>query len=388
MSTPSPTLSWRDHTDASDRERARLASFGRELTALRKRVEAKLGEEDVIHIKRLQHFSRGAEAVGRVLIHVSPEPISFTLGVGALWLHKQLQAIEVGHTCLHGAYDRFDEIPQFHRRGFSWATPIADASWHVGHNLKHHQHTNIAGKDPDIHFGPVRLTEHTPHQRRHRAQLAYSLFILFPHFTWTMNWHFSGLNDVYFGNGRPDDELDFLPDRSKASVRKAHVAAFRKYVPYFLKNYVFFPALAGPMFWKVVLGNFLAETTRDIWTAATIFCGHVGEEVARYPAGTRAPSKGAWYAMQVEATHNYEVSGWLAPLCGGLDHQIEHHLFPRLTPRRLRQIAPEVREICDAHEVPYRTGRWGSVLKAALSRIRTLARPQPVEAASAAWALR
>ena len=45
------------------------------------------------------------EVVGRVLIHVSLEPVTFFAGVGALWLHKQLQATEIGHTALHGAWD-------------------------------------------------------------------------------------------------------------------------------------------------------------------------------------------------------------------------------------------------------------------------------------------
>jgi linoleoyl-CoA desaturase len=310
--------------------------------------------------------------------------VSFSLGVGALFIHKQLQTTEIGHTCLHGAYDRFSEIPQFHSRGFSWDNPIDERSWHVGHNLKHHQHTNVAGKDPDIHFGPVRLTEHTPHNRRNRNQLAYTLLVLFPNFTWTMNWHFSGLNDVYFGNGR-EGSLDFLPDRSWASVKQAHWAAFRKYVPYFLKNYVFFPALAGPMFWKVLLGNWMAETARDVYTAATIFCGHVGEDVAAYPEGTRAGSKGNWYEMQVESTHNYEVPWALSVLSGGLDLQIEHHLFPRLTPRRLRQVAPQVRAICEAHDVRYKTGSWASVLRKALGRVAQLARPDKPGSSNANW---
>jgi linoleoyl-CoA desaturase len=367
-------IKWSDISDPIDRDTERLRSLGDQLTALNRRVQSELGKEDVAHIRRLNRFSRSMEAVGRVLIHLSPEPISFTAGVLALWIHKQLQAIEIGHTCLHGAYDRFGDIPQFHRRGFSWDTPIDEASWHVGHNLKHHQHTNIAGKDPDIHFGPVRLTPHTPHAMSHRIQLAYSLLLLFPSFTWTMNWHFSGLNDVYVGNGRSDD-LDFLKDRSRESVRAAHVAAFRKYVPYFLKNYLFFPALAGPMFWKVLLGNYLAETLRDIYTAATIFCGHIGEDVATFSEGTRARSKGAWYQMEIEASQNYEVPHVLSVLCGGLDCQIEHHLFPRLTPRRLRQIAPEVREICEAHNVRYQTGSWPRVLGRALRRVSQLARP-------------
>jgi linoleoyl-CoA desaturase len=51
------------------------------------------------------------------------------------------------------------------------------------------------------------------------------------------------------------------------------------------------------MFWKVLLGNWMAETLRDIYCAATIYCGHTGEEVADFPEGTRATGKGIWYAM-------------------------------------------------------------------------------------------
>ncbi len=51
---------------------------------------------------------------------------------------------------------------------------------------------------------------------------------------------------------------------SPASVRSAWKKALRKYVPYYLKNYVFFPLLAGPFFWKVLLGNWLAETIRPM----------------------------------------------------------------------------------------------------------------------------
>jgi NADPH-dependent stearoyl-CoA 9-desaturase len=144
-------------------------------------------------------------------------------------------------------------------------------------------------------------------------------------------------------------------------------------VPYYLKNYLFFPLLAGPGFLKVLFGNWLAETMRDVYSAATIFCGHVGEDVKSYPEGTRARGRGQWYAMQIEATHNFETSRPLSILCGGLDHQIEHHLFPRLPPERLREVAPEVRAACERHGVQYKTASWARTLKGALSRVARLA---------------
>jgi linoleoyl-CoA desaturase len=354
-----------------DTSRDRLQRFGEAIDAIRDRIEAKVGAEDVAHVKRLQRFSRVMEVIGRVLIHVSPEPVSFLAGVGALWVHKQLQATEIGHTALHGAYDKLPGAERFCSKTFSWDVPIDEESWRHGHNIRHHQYTNVAGKDPDIHFGVARLTEHTPYRPAHRAQLPFMLAFLAPNFGFFMNWHFTGLHDYYFGNGRPE-EFDVLPDRSWKSAKEAHRKALRKYVPYYLKNYVFFPLLAGPMFWKVLLGNWMAETLRDLYSAATIYCGHVGDDVEAYPEGTRARGRGEWYAMQVRATSNFQVSRPLSILCGGLDYQIEHHLFPRLQPERLREIAPEVRAACEAHGVPYRTGTWGSVLKKALRRVRDL----------------
>jgi linoleoyl-CoA desaturase len=78
--------------------------------------------------------------------------------------------------------------------------------------------------------------------------------------------------------------------------------------------------------------------------------------------------------MQVEATSDFEVSLPLSLLCGWLDRQIEHHLFPTLPPPRLGEIAPEVRAICERHGVAYRTDSWGRTLRKALAHIARLSR--------------
>jgi fatty acid desaturase len=354
-----------------DPERYRL--FGEELGALKQRTQARVGADDVTYVTRLNRFSRAMEVLGRGLIFFSPEPVSFLLGVGALWVHKQLQATEVGHTALHGAYDRLPGAEKFASKTFRWDTPIDEESWRYAHNVRHHGNTNVAGRDPDIHFGTVRLTKQTPWNRQHRRQLLMTLTVIFPNFTFFIASHAAGLNDVFLDNGRPE-KTDILPDRSKASVRAAWRKGLRKYVPYYLYNYVLWPALAGPLFWKVLLGNFLAEKLRDIYSAATIFCGHVGDDVKSYPDGTKAHGRGQWYAMQVEAANDFQVPWVFSVLCGGLDLQIEHHLFPQLAPQRLREIAPLVRDICERWGVDYKTDTWGRTLRKALSYIGKLER--------------
>jgi linoleoyl-CoA desaturase len=333
-------------------------------------------KSDLAYIRRIDRLSWGVGLAGRFLVALTPGPLGFSLGVLALFVQKQLQAAEVGHTVLHGAYDKIPGDHRYRAKGFRWMTPIDEASWRIGHNVRHHGHTNVAGRDPDIHFGHVRLTRDTPHRFHHYFQVFESIFLLWPNFGFVMNAHFTGLVDVYVGNGRADQH-DFLEDRSWRSIATAHYRAFRKYLPYYGREYLLFPLLAGPFWWKVLLGNWLSEKLRDVYTAVTIYCGHVGEDTAAYPGGTKPRSKGERYKMMVEATNDFEVGPILSLLCGGLDRQIEHHLFPTLPPNRLREIAPRVRAICEAHGVEYRTGSWAQVLGSALRQLWRLSWPDP-----------
>jgi linoleoyl-CoA desaturase len=354
-------------------EAARLESFGRRIDAIKETALARVGDEDLRRVRRLRAISRACEIVGRSALMFSFEPIGFTAGVLALFVHKQLEAIEIGHTALHGAYDRFGKDTGFHSETFWWKTPIDEQSWRYGHNVRHHGNTNVAGKDPDINFGPVRLTEQTPWRPVHRVQLALALFVLFPNFGLLMNTHFTGVSDVWSRTGKPD----FLPDDSLRSKVRAHWYALRKYAPYYAYEYVLFPVLAAltiGSWWKVLLGNYLSEVMRDVYSAATIFCGHVGADVASYPEGHKASSRGAWYARQVEASNDFEVSKPVSVLCGGLDLQIEHHLFPKLPPERLREVAPLVQAACEDHGVQYRKAGWGTTLKQSLGHIAALSR--------------
>lgn len=353
---------------------ARLDSFARSLRAIQQREMDDMGDDDVAYLVGLDRFSRVMEVVGRSLIHFSLEPVTFTVGVGCLWVYKQLQATEIGHTVLHGAYDRLDVSDKYKSDTFVWQTPVDEQSWREGHNLRHHQFTNIARRDPDINFGGIRLTEETPHRTDHYTQLPTVFLVSFPFFTHTMNAHFTGVMDVWGLNGW-DDQYDMLDSDDPEAAKEAHRRAFRKLLPHLAKEYVLYPALAGPGFLKVALGNWLSERARDLYSAATIFCGHVGEEVASYSAGTRAGSRGRWYEMQVEASNNFTVRWPFNVLCGGLEHQIEHHLFPKLPPQRLRRIAPEVERVCRDHGVTYRSASWGKTLFNALERIAKLSFP-------------
>ncbi len=350
----------------------RVAEFGREIDAIRTRLEAEVGAVDLARVRRLDGISRSFEVVGRVLLHLSFEPLGFLAGVGSLWVHKQLQATEIGHTALHGAYDRIPGVGRFHSQRFRWDVPIDERSWHTSHNVAHHQYTNIEGRDPDLAYGAIRLSPRVDHQPRHRHQGVSTLYTWLG-LTFFMNLHATGLDRVYLGDEKP---------ASRERWWQLHRQVGRKYVPYYLKNYVLFPALAGAGWWKVLLGNWMAETMRDVYSAASIFCGHVGADVHDWPSDTKPANRAQWYAMQVQSANDFRVPYLVSVFCGGLDYQIEHHLFPRLPPERLRQIAPQVQAICEKHGIPDRVAGWGTTLRKVFSRLRELRAPTAVAAAA------
>jgi fatty acid desaturase len=345
-----------------------VAGFGRAIDALRKEVEGKVGSEDVAYIKRVKKLSNRAELLGRSLIHVSLEPLGFGLGVAALTFHKLLETIEIGHTSLHGTYDRLAGCEEFNSKTFHWKVPIDEASWKHAHNVQHHQYTNVNGRDPDMNFAVLRLSPEVPYRPMHRLQPV-SNALSFLGFTATINTHVTGLVDVYAAYPR---QAETLRDHSAQSKWDAHKIAFRKFARYYAREYGFFPLLAGPFFWKVILGNWLSEIGRDVYAGATIYCGHVG--ATDYPQGAHASGRAEWYVMQVEASRDFEVSAPFDLMCGGLERQIEHHLFPRLPPNRLREIAPRVRAICEQYGVRYRTDSWPGTLRDVFGTLGKLAK--------------
>ncbi|KAK6129493.1 hypothetical protein DH2020_036726 [Rehmannia glutinosa] len=82
------------------------------------------------------------------------------------------------------------------------------------------------------------------------------------------------------------------------------------------------------------------------------------------------PPKGNdWFEKQTGGSLDIECSSWMDWFHGGLQFQIEHHLFPRLPRCQLRKISPFVKELCKKHELPYNIA---SFWEANVMTIRTL----------------
>ncbi|CAA6655175.1 unnamed protein product [Spirodela intermedia] len=86
------------------------------------------------------------------------------------------------------------------------------------------------------------------------------------------------------------------------------------------------------------------------------------------------PGGNDWFEKQTMGTLNITCSPWMDWFHGGLQFQVEHHLFPRLPRCNLRKISPFVRELCKKHKLSYSTTSfWG----AAALQARDLGNPVP-----------
>ena len=269
------------------------------------------------------------------------------------------------------AYDRIEEVPERYKsKQFRWQVPIDEEAWRYGHNGRHHGATNVAGRDADIHFGTVRLTEQTPHRGVHRFQLPMALLVLFPNFAFLMNLHFTGVSSTCTTTTASPVSSTSCPTGRRRAVARPTGGRCASTCPTTLIEYVLFPALAGPIFLEGDARQLARRATlRDVYSAATIFCGHVGEDTASYPPGSTkaAQSRGAWYAMQIEATQQLrQVSRPLSVLCGGLDLQIRAPPVPAAAaPPPARGRAARAARCAQQHGVTYRSAELGSDARSA-----------------------
>src|SRR5213592_313433 len=150
MSTPAPKLT-----------PEQLQAFGEELDAIRARVVADLGERDAEYITKIIRAQRGLEVAGRGLLMLGFLPPAWIAGTGALSLSKILDNMEIGHNVMHGQYDWMRD-PRLNGKRFEWDTACPGDQWRHSHNFMHHTHTNIVGKDRDIGYGILRMSEDQP----------------------------------------------------------------------------------------------------------------------------------------------------------------------------------------------------------------------------------
>jgi linoleoyl-CoA desaturase len=249
----------------------------------------------------------------------------------------------VQHDANHGAFSRFPTINRLMERSLDFLG-ASSYLWRWKHNVFHHSYTNLTGADHDIDLGPfARMAPTQPRRPMHRYQ----------------HWY------MWAAYGLIAYNMHFLEDFKQLILgRVGHTKIPRprghRLVELFFSKLVLLSwSVVIPMlfhrWWVVLLFYFAVWFTVGVLLGVVFQVAHLVEE-ADFPApepGTDQIASG-WAAHQVETTvdfgHRSRLLTWYV---GGLNYQIEHHLFPKICHLHHPRIAPIVREVCAEYGVRY-----------------------------------
>jgi len=337
-----------------------IEEFAKEVDAIYEEVKASLGTRDERYIKRLIKIERTISFVARWMIiaslaflpnwwghsYVSWNAFYGIIGLGTflLGLAKILENMEIGHNVLHGQWDWMRD-PEINSTVWEWDHACPADQWKHSHNVIHHTWANVLGKDYDVGYGVLRISDQQKWKPRYLLNPIFN-FVLAVLFEWGIGIHDINLKRLFIGT---DEQLA----HNKMLLKRFRQKAIRQAV----KDYVVWPALSGPFFLYVLLANVTANVMRNLWTNMIIFCGHFPNDVYVFKkSDIEGETRGQWYVRQLLGSANITGSKLFHILTGHLSHQIEHHLFPDMPSNRYPEVAPRVRALCVRYGLPYNTG--------------------------------
>jgi linoleoyl-CoA desaturase len=216
--------------------------------------------------------------------------------------------------------------------------------WKQKHNIIHHTYTNIDGVDDDIAKSPfIRMCSTQPWVPAHRMQHLYTPFLYaFSSMIWILFQDF----EKYFRKKIVDTPL------SRMSVSDHMVFWISKVL--YLLFYIAIPI--GLMGWQSWLLFFLCMHIGLGFTLSIVFqLAHVVEETTFDATnGDAKQIENEWAVHQVKTTANFSPNNLIISwFVGGLNYQIEHHLFPRVSHVHYPALSKIVQEECATFHLPY-----------------------------------
>ncbi len=252
--------------------------------------------------------------------------LAVVLGIGIAGV-----GFSVSHDALHGACSGNPTVNYF--LGLSFDLLGANSYiWKITHNVIHHTYTNIDGVDEDIDLSPfVRLSPGTAPRRRYRYQhiyafLAYGLAMLF--------WVF--VKDYKYFLRR-----DLGPYKNRRNPpREVAMLVMTKVLHYGWT--IVLPLMVLHIRWWQFLIGYLAMTLTAGAILGLIFqLAHVVEGTEYPQPDAQGAMEHTWLVHQMMTTSNFAPRNRLLSwYVGGLNYQIEHHLFPQGVQRALSRHQP------------------------------------------------
>ncbi|MCK6616017.1 MAG: acyl-CoA desaturase [Cyclobacteriaceae bacterium] len=256
--------------------------------------------------------------------------------------------LSVMHDANHGAYSKKAWVNNL--IGYSLNIIGGHAfNWKIQHNVLHHTYTNVHDADEDISpRGVMRMAPESPWKPAHRFQHIYAWFLYcLLTLVWVFVKDFARLVKY---------QHEGLVKKQQASITREWIIMVTTKVLY-LGYIVVLPAILLPLAWWQVLIGFVAMHAVSGFILSVIF------QPAHVVDGTEYPEpdqhgvlENTWAVHQLRTTTNFanrnKILSWYV---GGLNFQIEHHLFPNVCHVHYRKLAPIVEQTAREFNLPYKT---------------------------------
>lgn len=218
-------------------------------------------------------------------------------------------------------------------------------NWWIQHNFFHHKLTNIEGADEDIQASSLLLlSEHAVAKPYHRYQFLYA-------------WFLYALLTI----GKFIAEPKLMASYKKMGLEgQLKFKARNEYIKMgLIKTVYIFSAIILPLlitpfsWWQVLIGLVTIHSVASI-TMTTIFqLAHVVKDAKQFKPDENGVIHTSWPIHEILTTANFKTNWLLSFLIGGLNYQIEHHLFPEINHRHYPAISIIVQRVCEKYNVPY-----------------------------------
>jgi linoleoyl-CoA desaturase len=280
--------------------------------------------------------------------------LTFLLGLGLVAI-----AFNVMHDACHGSYSSKKWVNDL----FSYTMNALGSNaymWKIKHNVIHHTYTNVDGIDDDIAKSPVlRLAPSQKWVPAHKYQFVY-MFFLYSLSTIAWAWVTDFMTYV---------SRKMVVTEMKMPV-KEHVIFWLSKLGYFV-FYIFLPIFfCGWQTW--LIGYLILNVTMGLTLSLIFQLAHVVEKTEFEEAGEEPKQFDTeWAIHELRTTANFaprnKIVTWFA---GGLNYQVEHHLFPRVSHVHYKALSKIVKEHCQRFGIPYHS--YPKMRQAVLSHIRIM----------------
>ena len=236
--------------------------------------------------------------------------------------------------------------------------------WQVQHNVLHHTFTNILEHDEDLDAGRVlRFHKNAKWHRLHRFQHYYSVFL---YGLLTFNWAIT-----------TDFQQMYRYTKRKLAYRKFpnpimnwSVLVITKLI--YATIWIIIPMLILDIaWWKVLLGFFVMHYVAGVILSVVFQLAHVVDEAETPMPKEDGTMKNTWAIHQLFTTVNFGTKNKLVNwFTGGLNHQVEHHIFPHISHVHYTKISKIVKQTALEFNLPY--NEFKTTRKAIISHFRHL----------------